>query len=161
MFDIFCNSQYIDDRKHTLYEFNVCKGIYVMKKKKVIIFMIAAILVLFCIGGFLLIQPPKLNADSIRQIEFISLPSPPKKKIITQKEDIQKIVSVFNELNLTPRIPISNPAGTSVWINTSGEQQTYQITMTASIVQINALSYRCNEDAAEKMRILYRNDYQQ
>jgi len=127
-----------------------------MKKKRIIIVVIAAILVLFCIGGFFLVQPPKLSADHISRIELISLPSPPKKKVITQKEDIQKFVSVFNELNLTPRIPISNPAGTSVWINTYGEQQTYQITMTSSIVQINGLSYRCNEDAAQKMRELYR-----
>lgn len=128
-----------------------------MKKKKVIVIIIVSILILSGIGGFFLIQPPKLNAENISRIEFISLPSPPKRKIITQKEDIQKIVASFNNLTLSPNISISKPFGTQVWINTFGNNQTYEITINGSIVQINALSYKCKENVSTEMRELYQS----
>ena len=125
-----------------------------MKKKRVLI--IAGILILLCVMPFVTVKPPKLDADRISRIEIATLPSPPREKIITDKTGIKKVVSSINGLKLTPRIPVSNPAGTSVWINTSGKQ-TLNITVTAGyIVQINKLSFKCNEDAAKKMQELYK-----
>lgn len=124
-------------------------------KKKTGIILIAAAIVLLCAGGFFFLQSPlKLNADEINQIQFASYPAPPMKKILTEKEDIQKFVSAFNELHLTPRLAISNAAGTSVFINVSGKQ-TLHISMMGSTVDVNAMSYRCSVDASAKFRELY------
>ena len=133
-----------------------------MKKKYIKIFVIICVLSMLFIIPFVTVKPPKLDADKINRIEFATLPSPPREKIITKKSDIQKIASIMNGLNLTPRIPISNPAGTSVWINTSGSQ-TLNISVTGgNIVQINKLSFKCNEDAAKKMQELYKTlDYRE
>lgn len=125
-----------------------------MRKKWIKAIIIVGALVLVCIVSFTQIKPQKLDADYISQIEFVSLPSPPKKKIITKKDDIKKIVSGMNSFNLSLRISLSHPAGTSVWINTSG-RQTLSISMSGSIVQIDQLYFNCNEDAAKKMRELY------
>ena len=124
-------------------------------KKKTIIILIAAFLVLLCAGGFFFLLPsPKLNADDINQIQFASYPAPPMKKILTEKEDIQKFVSAFNELHLTPRLAIAHATGTSVFIKVSGKQ-TLNISMMGSTVDINAMSYRCSVDASAKFRELY------
>ena len=133
-----------------------------MKKKRKRVIIVAGAIILLCIIPFVTVKPPKLDADKINRIEFATLPSPPREKIITKKSDIQKIASIMNGLNLTPRIPISNPAGTSVWINTSGSQ-TLNISVTGgNIVQINKLSFKCNEDAAKKMQELYKTlDYRE
>ena len=99
-----------------------------MKNKKIII-LVAAVFVLLCAGGYFFMQPsPKLNAEDINRIQFASYPAPPMKKILTEKEDIQKFVSAFNELHLTPRLAIANATGTSVFINISGKQ-TLRISM--------------------------------
>ena len=122
------------------------------RNKVILLIVIALCIVLGCI----LLQPPKLSANQINQIKMVSLPSPPKEKVITNNGDINKFVSTFNELHLSPRLSISTPAGTSVWIITSGNQN-LRITMTGNIVQIGIRSYWCDMDAAEKMRTLYQS----
>lgn len=125
-----------------------------MKSKWIKAIIIIGAFILLGIIFFTQVKPQKLDADYINQIEFVSLPSPPKKKIITKKADIKEIVSSINSLTLSPRISISHPAGTSVWINTSG-QQTLNISMSGRVVQIDRFYFNCNEDASAKMRKLY------
>lgn len=126
-----------------------------MKRKKLIFTVLLAVAVL--IGLFFYIQTPKLESGKITQLTISSLPSPPQQKTITKQEDIQKFVNYFNNLRLYPRLSINVPTGASVWVKTSGELYTHQITIIGNIVQFDHRTYQTNQDVAAELRIIYQS----
>lgn len=127
------------------------------RRRQIIIFLL---IVLFCVLSFLYFQTPKLETNKITQLTISSLPSPPMQKTITRKEDIQKFVDYFNSLYLFPNLSVSVPSGTSVWVKTSGNLYTHQITVTGDIIQFDRRNYQSTKDISAELRELYRSmDY--
>lgn len=126
-----------------------------MKRKKWILILLLAVVVFSALVFY--VQPPKLDSGKITQLTISSLPSPPQQKTITKQEDIQKLVNYFNDLRLFPRLSTGVPAGTSVWVKTSGELYTHQITITGNVVQFDHRSYQTNQDVAAELRMMYQS----
>ncbi len=129
-----------------------------MNRKKPIELLL--IVVAFCVLFFFYFQTPKLEPEKITRFTISALPSPPKEKTVTNKEDIQKFSDYFNSLRLYPEVAISVPAGASVWIKTTGNLYTHQITATGHIIQFDSRTYRSDYDVAAKLRQIYQSfDY--
>lgn len=125
-----------------------------MNKKKR--WIVSSFLIILLIAfGFLYFQTPTLQSDGISQITIATLPSPPKQKKITGKEDIQKFVAVFNGHHLSPRLGISVPAGTSMWIEISGPTETHEIAINGEMIQFDKRYYSVDGNLKGEIGELY------
>lgn len=63
--------------------------------KKVLIIIVGcfiALIIIFNVFGL-----KEIDSGDIKQINFVSMPSPPKKKVIDDNKEVESIVSIINE----------------------------------------------------------------
>lgn len=74
-------------------------------------------------------KPPNtisINENSISELSIARLPVPPKKKILSQRKDIKKIVQFVNSIKLTKKL--DEPfKGWTYLINIKGKDNSYTI----------------------------------
>lgn len=134
-------------------EYNKIKlrGICIMKKKYFVMgIMIVFVLVL---GYYLFLKPPKYNADDIKTVTLITLPSPPKYKTVDDKKDVKKCVDYINSLELSPTVF----TGKGWWFQIKIDEK-YTLSFMDKYVLINERAYKIhNSDYDSALRTLYSN----
>ena len=78
-------------------------------KKKLILFTIflTVIIILICVQ---IISRPQWNINNVKKIEMTIMPSPPQRKEITEKEDVEKFIQRIKNVNGV-RIPCGDIKG--------------------------------------------------
>lgn len=121
-----------------------------MKKMKYI-FIGLALTFILAIGIYALLMPPKFDVDNMKTVTLITLPSPPKSKIVNDTKDIKKCVDYINSLTLSPAI--YNKKGW--WFEMKIDGKT-TITFYDQYVSINGIFYKIkNKDYEAQLRDLY------
>lgn len=80
----------------------------------------------------------KLNVDEVTEFVIIS---PPSKKTVTQKNDIQDFVKLFNNLEKRPNFSVGNASGWSKRVIISTNTYTYDIIFSGKCITINHTKY--------------------
>lgn len=68
-----------------------------MKKYNIYLVILCALIVAYAL--LTTRNLPTFNIHDIQAITFVTLPSPPKQKHVTEKEDIHRFLRCFNKLN--------------------------------------------------------------
>lgn len=89
-----------------------------------------------------LVSADKFNVNDIDSLTIITLPSPPKEKTITKREDIKKVMDVVNLIK-KEKMKSDNTRGWILSIHTSGKEK-HSITFSGGKVVIDKLSYKIN-----------------
>lgn len=107
--------------------------------KKLILILLTSMLILSgCVNKSA--SADKINVNNIDSLIIITLPSPPKEKTITKKEDIKKVMDFVNS-SKKEKIKQDNTKGLTLSINTSGQEK-HSITFSGGKVVIDNLSYK-------------------
>lgn len=69
-----------------------------------------------------LVIKPRLDGKSIDELSITVLPSPPKVKNVTSKDDVEKFVLFFNSIK-TKRILLETAKGWQIKVQTKGSQK--------------------------------------
>lgn len=127
--------------------------------KKLILILLTSMLILYgCANKS--VSSDKINVNNIDSLTIITLPSPPKEKTITKKEDIKKVMEVVN-LSKKEKIKQDNTKGWTLSINTSGQEK-HSITFSGGKVVIDNLSYKIDNADIDKVKDLYNKlDYKE
>lgn len=121
-----------------------------MKGKTVIILLVAA--VTFVVVLYVFKANPKIDFRNDDKVVFVTLPSPPKSKTILDKNDIDRLETLLNQLPKRYQISLSNPKGWEMRIiSKSGE-----ITILEGYLIINDDVYRIGS-GIEALRTFYQS----
>ena len=121
-----------------------------MKGKTVIILLVAA--VTFGVVLYLFKANPKIDFRNDDKVVFVTLPSPPKSKTILDKNDIDRLETLLNQLPKRYQISLSNPKGWEMRIiSKAGE-----ITILEGYLIINNDVYRI-DSGIETLRTFYQS----
>lgn len=102
------------------------------------------------------VESRKLNSidsSNIKTITIGVMPSPPKEKIIDNKDDINKIVKYLNSLKIKEKKQ-ELYKGWEIKIDIVGEEN-YNISFIGEYITVNGTEYEINKDEKEKLRSLY------
>lgn len=99
----------------------------------------------------------KLNADEIAEFVIVS---PPSKKIVTRKSDIQDFVKLFNNLKKSPSFFIGNASGWSKRVIITTNSYTYDIVFSGKCITINHTKYVLDSSVDSELAEYYNSlDY--
>ncbi|STE73766.1 Uncharacterised protein [Clostridium botulinum] len=105
----------------------------------------------------------KLNINNIKRIDVIKLPVPPKKKVVTKKEDIVEIINFINSIQLLEEIndPVKGWIYTiNIYNNSNNTNNT--IEFLGDKINIYNKWYKINDNNLEKLRKIYKDlNYEQ
>ncbi|MDD3224967.1 MAG: hypothetical protein PHX70_09775 [Clostridium sp.] len=93
------------------------------------------------------------DINTINSLAIITLPSPPKEKIITKRKDIIAVINLINSFKKT-KIHNQNTAGWVIFIKTSGKEN-HSITFSGGKVVIDNTSYRIDNSDITNVKNLY------
>ncbi|MCB2307392.1 hypothetical protein LGL08_09565 [Clostridium estertheticum] len=103
----------------------------------------------------------KFNINDVDTLKIITLPSPPKEKTITKKEDIKKVINLIISIKKEPIKQKEDIKGWSIWIETDGKEK-HSICFFGEKVEIDNLWYKINNNDIDKIKNLYRElDYKE
>ncbi len=121
-----------------------------MKKKLV---LIIGVLAMILVIGIYLLQVPKYNADQVKSMTLITLPSPPQCKTITDQKDIETCLNYIDSLSLVPAIN----TGKGWWFMIKIDQYT-TISFLDEYVSFNGKTFKIkNRDYKDSLRALYKS----
>lgn len=121
-----------------------------MKGKTIIILFVAALT--FGVVLYLIKSNPTIDFRNDDKVVFVTLPSPPKSKTILDKNDIDRLEALLNQLPKRYQISLSNPKGWEMRIiSKAGE-----ITISEGYLIINNDVYRIDA-GIETLRTFYQS----
>lgn len=94
-----------------------------------------------------------ININDVDNLKIITLPSPPKEKTITKKEDIKKIINLINSIK-KEHIKQNDYNGWVILIKTDGKEK-HSICFSGGRVEIDNLWYKINNNDIDKIKNLY------
>lgn len=104
-------------------------------------------------------KPPNtisINENSISELSIARLPVPPKKKILSQRKDIKKIVQFVNSIKLTKKL--DEPfKGWTYLINIKGKDNSYTISFLGDKVNVNNTWYEIDSDIINSLDSIYKD----
>lgn len=95
----------------------------------------------------------EIDKNKVTSINIKVMPSPPKQKVISQKEDIYKIVKYLNSIKVKDKKQ-ELYKGWEVTISILGEEN-YDITFIGEYIKVNGIEYKVSKDEMKKLRRLY------
>lgn len=100
-----------------------------------------------------------INENSISELSIAKLPVPPKKKVLSQKKDIKKIVQFVNSIKLTKKL--DEPfKGWTYLINIKGKDNSYTISFLGDKINVNNTWYEIDSDVINTLDSIYKHlDY--
>ncbi len=102
----------------------------------------------------------KFNINDVDNLKIITLPSPPKEKTITKKEDIKKVIDLINSIK-KEHIKQNDKNGWSILIKIEGKEK-HSICFSGGKVEIDNLWYKINNNDIDKIEKLYHElDYKE
>ncbi len=121
-----------------------------MKGKTILILLVAALT--FGVVLYVIKANPTIDFRNDDKVVFVTLPSPPKSKTILDKNDIERLETILNQLPKRYQISLSNPKGWEMRIiNKAGE-----ITILEGYLIINSDVYRI-DSRIESLRTFYQS----
>ncbi|MDF2506076.1 hypothetical protein [Clostridium sp.] len=127
-------------------------------KKLILILLISMLIFSGCANKS--VSADNINVNDIDSLTIITLPSPPKEKTITKKEDIKKVMDVVNSIK-KEKMKQDDTMGWILSIHTSGKEK-HSITFSGGKVVIDNLSYKINNTDIDKVKNLYNKlDYKE
>jgi hypothetical protein len=96
----------------------------------------------------------KINVNDVDSLIIITLPSPPKEKTITKKEDIKKVIDLINSIKKEKINQKEFIAGWSIWIKTNGKEK-HSISFFGGKVEIDNSWYKIDNTDIDKVKNLY------
>ena len=125
-----------------------------MAKTKIILLLLAIILFVGMLLGYrYVIYKPNLDANNIKKLLITALPSPPKGKNVTSKDDIEKFVTFFNTIKLNPTSDQSSK-GWEIRILAEGAKMN-TIYFVGNKLCFNGVWYSIEDKKIDEMRKLY------
>lgn len=101
-----------------------------------------------------------LNENYIKEISIAKLPSPPKKKVLSERKDIKKVVDFINSIKLTKKINESFKGWTYL-IKINGKND-YNISFLKDKISINGTWYEIESNIINILEELYKDlDYKE
>lgn len=104
-------------------------------------------------------KPPNtisINENSISELSIARLPVPPKKKILSQRKDIKKIVQFVNSIKLTKKL--DEPfKGWTYLINIKGKDNSYTISFLGDKINVNNTWYEIDSDIINSLDSIYKD----
>ncbi|MBU3101956.1 MULTISPECIES: hypothetical protein [Clostridium] len=94
-----------------------------------------------------------ININDVDNLKIITLPSPPKEKTITKKEDIKKVINLINSIK-KEHIKQNDYNGWVILIKTDGKEK-HSICFSGGRVEIDNLWYIINNNDIDKIKTLY------
>lgn len=94
-----------------------------------------------------------ININDVDNLKIITLPSPPKEKTITKKEDIKKVINLINSIK-KEHIKQNDYNGWVILIKTDGKEK-HSICFSGGRVEIDNLWYIINNNDIDKIKNLY------
>ena len=102
----------------------------------------------------------KININDVDNLKIITLPSPPKEKTITRKEDIKKVINLINSIK-KEHIKQNDKKGWSILIETDGKEK-HSIGFYGGKIEIDNSWYKINNNDIDKFENLYHKlDYKE
>ncbi|WP_051542078.1 hypothetical protein [Clostridium lundense] len=99
-----------------------------------------------------------LNENYIEEISIAKLPSPPKKKVLSEKKDIKKIVDFINSIKLIKKI--DQPFKGWVYLIKISGKNDYDISFLKDKISINGTWYEVDSNIINNLDDLYKElDY--
>lgn len=121
-----------------------------MKKR---LALLIGLLVVILIAGLFYWTVPDYNADRVKSLTMITLPSPPQYKTITEQKDIKACLDYLTSLDLVPAINF----GKGWWFMIKIDQYT-TISFIGEYVSFNGRTFKIKDpDYEEALRTLYRS----
>ncbi|EJO5349128.1 hypothetical protein NRP93_003285, partial [Clostridium botulinum] len=96
----------------------------------------------------------KINTNNVKQIEIIRLPSPPKKKVVTNKQDISKIINFINSIKLLKKI--NDPIKGWVYSIKIANKSNYNIDFLGDKININGTWYEIDSSKLNELDSIYK-----
>lgn len=129
------------------------------KLSRRVLFLLLLLLLLVTLIMTISIQhkTQKLDVDEITEFVIVS---PPSKKTVTQKNDIQDFVKLFNNLKKKPRFFIGNASGWSKRVIVTTNSYTYDIVFSGKCITINHTKYVLDSSVDSELAEYYNSlDY--
>lgn len=127
-----------------------------MIKTRTRIFLIVAIIfVVILLLYKYVINTPRLDVKNIKEMSITALPSPPKVKNVTNKEDIEKFVIFFNSIKVNTAIDQTSK-GWQIRIQTNGAQ-THTIYFMGNKLSFDGVWYSIEDRQLDEMNKLYQS----
>ena len=125
-----------------------------MRKWIKVMLIAAAVIVLTFIIIYFAIYNPQLSSGGVRQIDIITLPSPPKEKVVTRKEDINTFINYYNTTQKHPLLSF----GLSGWqmsIKVNQNNIEHRITLSGNMMNVDGRWYTVDKDVLPSLEKLY------
>lgn len=123
-------------------------------RKKIVVAIIAMLCLLVAVWFLWLMPAPTISAEQIGQLTITALPSPPTKKVITNRAEIQSFAVLLNSIPLHRSPHLGEKGGWQFLIATDNQYGT--IVILGKEVKINGFWYATDADIADKMEKFYR-----
>lgn len=94
----------------------------------------------------------EITYEEDRSLLFVTLPSPPQAKIITDKEEIQSIIAILNDSSKFGR----GLGLTKGWIGQIRYKGKTYIINNKTTIEVNGVMYKLAEEKGEKLFEIYR-----
>ena len=121
-----------------------------MKKR---LALVIGLLGVILIAGLFYWTVPDYNADRVKSLTMITLPSPPQYKTITEQKDIKACLDYLTSLDLVPAINF----GKGWWFMIKIDQYT-TISFIGEYVSFNGRTFKIKDSNYEEaLRTLYRS----
>ncbi|MDU1567106.1 MAG: M56 family metallopeptidase [Clostridium sp.] len=95
----------------------------------------------------------EIDKNKVTSINIKVMPSPTKQKVISKKEDIDKIVKYLNSIKIKDKKQ-ELYKGWEVAISISGKEK-YDISFIGEYINVNGIEYKVSKDEMKKLRRLY------
>lgn len=129
------------------------------RNKRLLIFVLCITLLCGC-SNILSSKNTTLSLNNTKSITIATLPSPPKKKYVTRKTDIKKIIDFVNSMS-KKEIPKKNVYGWFISISTLGKEK-HDISFAGTNLNIDDKWYEINNNELDKIIKLYKElDYEE
>lgn len=139
-------------------DINKIVKIFIRKERttiKKIFFSLILILLIICLLIYNLFSKKiKITTNDVKQITIIKLPSPPKKKIITNKKDISKIINFINSIKLLKKI--NDPIKGWVYSIKFENKSNYNIDFLGDKININGTWYEIDSSKLNELDSIYK-----
>lgn len=124
--------------------------------KKIIILLFISILIILVVKY--ISTKPTLHEENIKSITIATLPSPPKVKKITRKEDIAKFVNYYNQIKGKPLIlrAFQSQKGWELLIKI--DDGTHTLTLIGNEIEVDGHWFVVDDEVKENVKKLY-NDF--
>lgn len=126
-----------------------------LKKPLKLFWLVAIIFAIALLAHRYAVDKPRLDAKTMDELTITALPSPPKVKNVTNKDDIEKFATLFNSIE-THRTIGETAKGWQIKVDTKGTEK-HTILFTGEKLQFDRKWYSVNGNQLDEIYKLYQS----